>query len=275
MKLSFVTGTPEMTIPLPVALGSGSFTERLEKASRWGYDGVELMTVRPYELDARAIRGQIRAGRLEVSAIASGAVYLMDRLSLLAETADAMNQAAQRLDALIDFASEVGSSLVTVGSFRGRLAWAGEGARGRLAETLRKSAARAAGCGVRLVIEPLNRYESDFLLNARETLDFIKEVGHGSLGLLLDTYHVNIEEPSVTECFRRGMAADRLWHVHLGDSNRLAPGMGHFDFASVVTALQEGGYTGFLSAELWPRPDPDTAAEVTIGHMRRFVPAKR
>ena len=97
-------------------------------------------------------------------------------------------------------------------------------------------------------------------------------MGHSHLGLLLDTFHVNIEEASLYDCFRRVMAAGRLWHVHLGDSNRLAPGQGHIDFAGIVTTLREIDYQGYLSAELLPCPDPDAAAAATIDHMRQFVP---
>ena len=275
MKLAFAMSTPEVTAPVPVALASGSFAERLEKAARWGYDGVELMAARPDGLDAAVIRAQVISMGLEVAAIASGAVFLVDKLALLAADSEVMLRAAARLDALIDFAAAVGAPIVTIGSFRGRLAWAGEGARERLIETLRSAATHAADRGVRLVLEPLNRYEADVIHNADEALTLFGEVGHAHLGLLLDTYHVNIEEPSITECFRRGMAAHRLWHVHLGDSNRLPPGQGHFDFASVAATLKKGGYAGYLSAELLPRPDPDAAAEATIRTMRRFVPAVR
>lgn len=274
MKLAFAMTTPEVNAPVPVALASGSFAERLEKAARWGYDGVELMAARPHELDAALIRAQVVSMGLEVAAIASGAVFLVDKLTLLAADADVMCRAAARLDALIDFAAAVSAPIVTIGSFRGRLAWAGDGARKRLIETLRSAAAHAADQGVRLVLEPLNRYESDIIQNTGEALAFLDEVGHSHLGLLLDTYHVNIEEPSMTECFRQGMAAGRLWHVHLGDSNRLPPGQGHFDFAGVAATLKECGYTDYLSAELLPRPDPDAAAEATIRHMRRLVPVR-
>ena len=275
MKLAFATPTPEVTVPVPVALASGDFAERLKKAARWGYDGVELMVARPDELEAAALRSQIADAGLEVAAIASGAVYMVDKLTLLAADSELMRKAAARLHALIDFAAAVGAPIVTIGGFRGRLAWAGEGARGKLTEILRNAAARAADQRVRLVLEPLNRYESDMIHNTTEALAFFGEVGHSHLGLLLDTFHVNIEEPSITECFRQGMAAGRLWHVHLGDNNRLPPGEGHFDFASAVSTLKESGYTGYLSAELLPRPDPDAAAEATIRHMRRFVPAVR
>jgi sugar phosphate isomerase/epimerase len=89
--------------------------------------------------------------------------------------------------------------------------------------------------------------------------------------LLLDTYHVNIEETSWTEPFRRLMAAGKLWHVHLGDNNRLPPGRGLIDFAAIVATLRQLDYTGWLSAELLARPDPDTAAQQTLTYMRSLL----
>jgi sugar phosphate isomerase/epimerase len=153
------------------------------------------------------------------------------------------------------------------------MTWAGGAkAKAKLIDILHTGAEKAAEQGVRLVIEPVNRYEGDTVQTASEGLDLIEEVGHSHLGLLLDTYHVNIEESSLTEPFRQAMAADRLWHVHLGDSNRLPPGQGHLDFPGIVAALRETGYQGYLSAELLARPDPDAAAEATIKYMRQLVP---
>jgi sugar phosphate isomerase/epimerase len=232
------------------------------------------MVVRPDELDVTKTRKQLSAAGLEVAAIASGAIYMVDKLTLLAPDPEVSQQAVGRLQALIDFAAAVEAPLVTIGGFRGRLAWAGASAeaRLRLVEIFGAAAENAARQGVRLVLEPLNRYETDILYNAEEGLALIEEIGHSHLGLLLDTFHANIEEASLYECFRRVMAAGRLWHVHLGDSNRLPPGQGHIDFAGIVTTLREIDYHGYLSAELFPRPDPDTAAAATIDHMRQFVP---
>ena len=84
--------------------------------------------------------------------------------------------------------------------------------------------------GVRLAIEPLNRYESDVVNTAAEGLALIHEVGHSHLGLLLDTFHMNIEEPTYAGSIEQGMASGRLWHFHLGDSNRLPAGQGHIPF---------------------------------------------
>jgi sugar phosphate isomerase/epimerase len=272
MKLSLATPTPEIEVPIPVALLSGTFPDRLQKAARLGYDGIELMVVRPQELSAQEIKVQVSQASLEVAAIASGAIYMLDKLSLLASEPEVGWQALARLHALIDFAEKLEAPIVTIGSFRGRLAWVGgREARSMLVDTLGAAAERGAQQGVRLALEPLNRYETDIVQTAAEGLALIEEVGHSHLGLLLDTYHVNIEEVSLYDCFRQAAAADRLWHVHLGDSNRLPPGQGHIDFRGILATLREIGYQGYLSAELLARPDPDAAAVATIGYMRPLL----
>lgn len=272
MKLSLATPTPEVEVPIPVALLSGTFSSRLQKAARLGYDGIELMVVRPEKLSAQEIRAQVSKTGLEIAAVASGAIYMADSLSLLASSPEVSQQAAARLHALIDFAEELEAPIVTIGGFRGRMTWVGSHqARSILVDILGAAAEKGAQQGVRLALEPLNRYETDIVQTAEEGLVLIDEVGHSHLGLLLDTYHANIEEMSLYDCFRQAMAADRLWHVHLGDSNRLPPGQGHIDFTGIVGTLREIGYQGYLSAELLPRPDPDAAAVATIAHMRQLV----
>jgi sugar phosphate isomerase/epimerase len=272
MKLSLAIPTPEIEVPIPVALLSGTFPHRLQKAAGLGYDGVELMVVRPQELSAQEIKVQASQAGLEIAAIASGAIYMLDKLSLLASEPEVSRQALARLHALIDFAEKLEAPIVTIGSFRGHMAWVGgHEAHSMLVDTLGMAAEKGARQGVRLALEPLNRYETDIIQTVEEGLALIDEVGHSHLGLLLDTYHVNIEEVSLYDCFRHAAAADRLWHVHLGDSNRLPPSQGHIDFRGIIATLREIGYQSYLSAELLARPDPDAAAVVTIAYMRQLL----
>jgi len=273
MKLSLAVQTPEVRPLVPVALLEGTFEQKLAKASKWGADGVELMTADPSRLDTSRIGGALEANGLEAAAVASGAIALATGLTLLHSDPGKAELAQGRLRDLIDFASALGAPLVTLGGFRGRAAAVGPTGRERLAGILRESAEYARSRGVRLALEPLNRYETDLIHTTEEGLAFLHLVGHTSLGLLLDTYHVNIEEASWTEPFRLAMNAGRLWHVHLGDNNRLPPGSGLIDFAAIVATLREIGYSSYLSAELLARPDPDTAARKTISHMRRLLEA--
>jgi sugar phosphate isomerase/epimerase len=253
--------------PVPVALLTGSFEEKLAKAARWGAHGIELMTTQPANLDRQRILAALQANRLEVAAIASGGLSFSLGLTLLHADPQTAARANQALYALIDLAHDLNAPLVTIGSFRGRLSACPGDGRGRLADILRQAAAYAQDHGVRLVLEPLNRYESDLIATAAQGLEFLDEVGHPALGLLLDTYHVNIEERSWSEPFLLLARLGKLWHVHLGDNNRLPPGQGLIDFPAIVGALRQAGYHGYLSAELLPRPDPDTAARQTLAYM--------
>ncbi|NPV09348.1 MAG: sugar phosphate isomerase/epimerase [Anaerolineae bacterium] len=271
MKLSLAVQTPEVGPTIPVALLTGTFEEKLAKAAALGAQGVELMPADPVELDAQAVRRSVEEVGLEVSAIGTGAIAASSGLTLLHAKQEVSRQARERLYRIIQFAHAVGAPVVTIGAFRGRAAWVGEGARMQLQDTLRAAAELASAHGVRLALEPVNRYEVDLVHTAEEGLQFLRQVGHDSLGLLLDTFHVNIEESSWTQPFETVMAAGKLLHVHLGDNNRLPPGRGLIDFAAIVQCLRRGGYHGYLSAELLALPDPDTAARQALTYMRELM----
>ncbi len=271
MKLALVVQTPDVEPQIPVALLTGTFEEKLARAAALGADGVELMPANPAGLDPDEIRRTLERHGLHAAAIGSGGVRLVTGLSLLDADLARAREAESRLQRLIELAAAVGAPLVTIGSFRGWLADAGQDGRERLATVLRRAGACAQDRQVRLAIEPLNRYEADLINTGDQGLEFLDLVRHPAVGLLLDTYHVNIEESSWTDPFRRLMAAGKLWHVHLGDNNRLPPGGGLIDFAAIVETLKAIGYDGYLSAELLAKPDPDTAAERTISHMRPLI----
>ncbi len=127
----------------------------------------------------------------------------------------------------------------------------------------------ASSKSVRLVLEPLNRYEGNIVNLAKDAIEFTNQV-HQNLGILLDTYHVNIEEASITDCFNQAAIHQRLWHVHIGDSNRYPPGLGHFNFPKVFSELSKIGYEGFISAELLRIPDPDKAAALTMDYCKSY-----
>ena len=147
------------------------------------------------------------------------------------------------------------------------------GARRHLGDVLSDAASTAEKSGVRIAIEPLNRYEADLFNTAREALAFIEDVGHPAIGLLLDTFHVNIEETSFTRPFGEAMANGRLWHVHAADNTRMSPGSGVLDFGMLIEYLRGAGYRGYLSGEMLPLPDPDSAAANLVRHLRPLINA--
>jgi 5-keto-L-gluconate epimerase len=253
-----------------LALLSGSFDEKLRKAADLGYQGVELMTRDPATLDHLSIAASLIRFGLEAPQVVTGELFGVDGLGLVTSDADLAARSMQRGREVIDFAARFGA-LVNVGRFRGRLDWVrGEPHRWAFAvEKFRTFCDYAARRGVRVVLEPINRYEVDFLYSTQDGMRFVHDVGAPNLGLMLDVYHMNIEDASIEGSFRD--AAGLVWHVHLADSNRLSCGAGHLDFGRIFDALREIGYTGYVSAEHFPLPDPDVAAERTARHIRPYL----
>jgi sugar phosphate isomerase/epimerase len=137
-----------------------------------------------------------------------------------------------------------------------------------LVEALQECASVAAETGVRFALEPLNRYETDLIHTVADGLDLVEQVGADNFGLLLDTFHMNIEEPEIESSIRA--CGDRIFHFHVADSNRWHPGAGHLDFRSILDTLFAAGYEGFVSGEFMPLPDADTSAERSIAYLRQL-----
>ncbi|MDO8588107.1 MAG: 5-keto-L-gluconate epimerase [Armatimonadota bacterium] len=262
MKTSFVLSIS------PTSFSPATYTADLASAvrdvARLGFEGVELHVRNPKEVDLRFVRELIEQSGLAVSAIGTGQAYVDDHLSLCDPDAGVRRRAAERLKDGIDFAAEFDAILI-VGLIRGRTAegMSKDQALELIEDGLRSCLSTAQQKGVTVVLEPINRYETDIINTVSEALDFVEKLDFPNLGLLVDTFHMNIEEPSI-----RGSlvsAGSRIAHVHTADSNRWAPGFGHIDFAEVVKTLKEVGYEGYLSAEILPLPDLRAAAEMAIG----------
>jgi sugar phosphate isomerase/epimerase len=271
MKLSLTIQTPEVPLQFPVALLSGTLEEKIAKAARMGAAGVELITTDPASLDVGTLQAHLNRYGLQVAAVASGGMAFCTRLTLLNPDPQVASLGRHRLDELITLASALHSPVVTVGSFRGRSVGNVDRSLAELSQILFRAGDRATEAGVVIALEPLNRFEGDLLNNAAQGLAFLEELDHPAVGLLLDTFHVNIEEASWTEPFRQAMTAGKLFHIHLGDNNRLPPGKGLIDFSAILRTLNEIGYTGWLSAELLPKPDADSAGQQTLEYMTRLM----
>jgi sugar phosphate isomerase/epimerase len=111
---------------------------------------------------------------------------------------------------------------------------------------LKEVYAYAKTCGVKMAIEPLNRFETYFLNRADQALRLAEEVGP-DCGVCLDVFHMNIEEVDMNAAIRK--VGKRLTDVHVAENNRLAPGMGNVDWRKLVATLREVGYDGALTME--------------------------
>ncbi|MCB9887526.1 MAG: sugar phosphate isomerase/epimerase [Planctomycetes bacterium] len=113
-------------------------------------------------------------------------------------------------------------------------------------EGLKEVYAHAQKAGVRMALEPLNRFETYFLNRADQALRLAEEVGP-DCGVCLDVFHMNIEEVNMHDAIKK--VGKRLVDVHVAENNRLAPGMGKVDWSKLVATLREVGYDGALTME--------------------------
>ena len=266
MKLSIVLSTQPASFS---ALAyKGGIKENLLKIKRLGYDGVELAVRDPRLLDLDDLDRLLQGNALSVSAIGTGQAFGEEGLSFTHEDATIRRRAVDRIKAHMDLGTHLDAAVI-IGLIRGRRdAEASiETTEARLTEALSECAGYRPD--VRLAVEPINRYETDLLNSVDSALRFMDRLGLDNVGLLLDTFHMNIEEPDPLASIVT--AKDRLFHFHVADSNRWHPGAGHIDFRKVVETLGAVGYVGFVSAEILPYPDPDTAAQKTMETMRRVM----
>jgi len=269
LKLSLVISV-EQTEFAAVAV-RGTWQEAVRTAAALGYDGVELAVRDPARLDAATVRRTVRDAGLEVPAIGTGQAYLADGLSLSHPDEGIRARARERVEAHVHLASQLGAAVI-IGLLRGRISDDRAAADERLADSLHRLLPAAERAGVPILFEPVNRYETDYLLTVDDVLQFIQRVGSPLLGVLADMFHMNIEEASIEDALRR--AGGRLKHVHAADSNRRAPGWGHLDFPRILSVLREIGYRGYLSAEILPHPDPHRAASQAIQYLRGVLRAQ-
>jgi len=106
----------------------------------------------------------------------------------------------------------------------------------------------AEACGVTYCVEAVNRFETCIINTAAEALEYIEEIDSPNIGVLLDTYHMNIEENSIGDAIRL-VGADRMKNFHTGENNRTAPGRGHLNWDEIFGALAEIGYKGPIVSE--------------------------
>ncbi|MBC7320511.1 sugar phosphate isomerase/epimerase [bacterium] len=244
--------------------------EKLEKyaslMSSLGYAGVELGIKDPGLVDSKEIKEAISKFDLMVPALGTGRAFTEDGISLSSKEKRIRDIAVERLISHIELAKEL-SSMVIVGLIRGNV-YDEEGVN-YVKTLLREVCQYGKEKGVRILLEPINRYEVNWLNTIEDTYNFIKGLGTENLGLLIDTFHMNIEEPSIASSIFR--FKDLIWHIHIADSNRLYPGAGHIDFKDIFRILSAIEYNGFISAELINKPDIETAITMTMRYLNSIL----
>jgi len=245
----------------------GDFESNVTKIAALGYDGVELAIRDPKLVDGAELLRIVSGCGLKVPAIGTGQAWGEEGLSFTDPDPAIRAAAIDRAISHVPFAAQAGAAIV-IGLLRG-IANPGvthAQAMNWLVDALQQCCAAARPHGVRLALEPICRYETTLINNLTQGLDLLERVGAENMGLMPDTFHMNIEEPVIEDSIRA--CGDRIFHFHVSDSNRWYPGAGHLDFPSMLGALFGTGYQGFVSGEFMPLPDADTSARQGIAFLR-------
>jgi 5-keto-L-gluconate epimerase len=267
LRLSIVLSTHQARFEA-VAF-KGDFESNIAKIAGWGYNGVELAIRDPDLVDIGTFESILEDHGLKVPAIGTGQAWTEEGLSFTHPDVEVRTAAILRIKHQIQLAHHF-NTLVIIGLIRGVTPTSHSQVQSMryLTQCLRECLEAASVQGVYLALEPLNRYETDLIRTVAKGLELIHQIGSPNLGLLLDTFHMNIEEKNIEESILK--CGENIFHFHVADSNRKYPGAGHLDFASILKALVSTGYRGWVSGEFLPDPDPDTAAQNSINYIRNI-----
>ena len=132
----------------------------------------------------------------------------------------------------------------------------------RSLDSMRKIVKTAKDYGVTYCVEVVNRYEGCILNTAAEAVDYVNRVEADNIGVLLDTYHMNIEENSFRDAIL--LTGDKLLGLHTGDNNRRCPGRGHIDFDEIFSALAEISFKGRIVSELFVAKGGEVGRDICV-----------
>ena len=265
-----------MTFGINTFLFQSPFTTEsiplLQKFREWGFDSVELALEDPSHVDAKKFNQALKDNQLVCGSVCAALGPGRD----LRGTKEEQEQSLSYMKGLLDVMAEIGSP-VLIGplySAVGRAEPTEQNEYKRQWETvvkhLKTLAEYASQRNIKLAIEPLNRYETDFINTCTQAMNLVKDVDHPSVGVMLDTYHMNIEEKNSAKAIRA--AGSKLLHFHACGCDRGTPGNDHINWDEIVPALKETGYDGSVVIESFT-PDVKVIAKAA-SIWRQFEPSQ-
>jgi sugar phosphate isomerase/epimerase len=267
MKLSIVLST--QPAQFQAATFKGNLESNLKNIAALGYNGVELAIRDPQLVDLDTVEQMVNESGLSVPVIGTGQAWGEEGLSFTDPAPAIRRRAIERIKAHLPGAVRF-KAVVIIGLVRGVVKPAvGAGqAMAWLVDALCERSTAALAQGVCLALEPINRYETTLINNVSKGLELIDRVGADNFGLLLDTFHMNIEEADIEASIRQ--CGKRVFHFHVADSNRWHPGAGHLSFPLILHTLYATGYSGWISGEFMPLPDAEIAARQGLETLRKL-----
>jgi len=251
-----------------LSLFPGDREKAFTVAKELGFDGIEISVADPEETSLSKLRDLVNKYQVEISAIATGGVAVRDGLIFSSSDKSIRKAAVQRINKHIGFASHF-NAVVVIGLVKGWVDGNYSQCENYVTECLKECNGYAAKKRVILALEPINRFQEDFFHSILDCKEYLDRIKFSNVKMMIDSFHMNIEDANMWENMHQ--AKEYIVHVHYSDNNRLAPGMGHFDFLKMNKVLKEIDYKGYISVEILPVPDSYTAAKQTINSMKSYL----
>lgn len=263
MRFAYPFATKDTVAPVLGIRGDEDFV--FPKLKELGYSAIEMLVRDPDCLDISSLGTKLRHHGLELAAIGTGPAVSDDKLTFTSADDAVRGEAVNRAKRMVELASLFGCP-VLIGKMRGDIDDVQPGQSwDRMTAAIELLCGHAAKHDVNVALEPQNTKVINNLNTAQEAIDYMKKINSPNLLLMLDVYHMHVQEGSVTEGFR--LAKGKLSYVHLADSNRQAPGKGELDFAEIVRTLHEMQYSGYVSFEISQGTDSCHEAKSAIDHL--------
>jgi len=272
VKLAYMMTTPEAGT-MPLCWGGAAPEYILGRVAEIGYEGIELQTRDVGAFDGAAFERMVRDAGLTITAVSTGPTGSADSLYFMSPDPAIRERAIERFTGALKLAAQYGVH-ATIGNLRGFAKWAPdrETGLGWFRAALERLLEVSERVGAPILLEPQNRYQTDVLNTVAETLAFIDEFG-GSPQLIVevDLYHMALEEKSLLAALVEARASGRMNYVQLGDSNRLAPGWGSFNWVDIIETLKATKYESWLAMEFTQKPDSETCAKHAYAFIRPLL----
>jgi sugar phosphate isomerase/epimerase len=267
MKLCYQVATPDVAIAPSVTAFQGSLDHTFGRLGELGYDGVELMTLNPMELDWNQVKREAEKNKLDVVLICTGEIFGQKKLSFMDKNPEVRSEARIRVKEIIDFASFLGAK-INIGRVRGQYCdeLPREVSYGYAVDAFKDISEHAGRNNVKIALESVTIMQTNFINTIEEAVKMVDDVDNEYFKLMMDVFHLNIEEKDIFEVIKK--YADYNIHVHLADNNRRYPGHCGLDFEKIIKAFKETGFDGAYCTEIFQLPDQETAAEGAIKHLR-------
>jgi D-psicose/D-tagatose/L-ribulose 3-epimerase len=242
------------------------------KVRKMGFDILEISCEKPELIDVPKVKDELAANGLDT--VVCGA-WGPDR-DIANEDPGIAETSKTYIRWLVDAAVALGSPTVCGPMYSGvgKAHVEDDGARRaeweRSVAGVREMAAYAADHGIRLALEPLNRFETDMINIVDQGLDFIDQVGNASVGLHLDTFHMHLEEKNSAAAIRK--ASSKIFHFHACENDRGVPGSGQVHWQDVAAALKDVRYPGPVVIESFTSEVKEIARAVCI--WREIAPSQ-